>query len=195
MLTQESIAQFYEDVDALGLRFPVAEIHKVTKISKGTISDVLNKKLTPSANFLKSFYEGFAKSLKNVPREKAELQTVSHKGTVFKGYGLGFEETVKGVDPQRAQKSASERATIDYSVSLDIIRILTTNNQVLVETNAKLADRVLSLSETSSASDPSEQRKKDKLHGVERKASSGDKPAIRVVKREKPKGILTGKDK
>jgi hypothetical protein len=63
MLTKERIDQFYSDVEALKLRFPVAEIHRMTGFSKGQISQVLGKTLTPSEDLIKEFY----KSLNKVP--------------------------------------------------------------------------------------------------------------------------------
>lgn len=63
MMTQEKIDQFYKDVDALKLRFPVAELHRMTGFSKGQISQVLGKTLSPSEDLIKEFY----KSLNKVP--------------------------------------------------------------------------------------------------------------------------------
>lgn len=59
MLTQERIDKFYRDVEALGLKYPVAEIHKKTGVSKGQVSQVLNKKLAPSEQLINKFNESF----------------------------------------------------------------------------------------------------------------------------------------
>lgn len=59
MLTQAVIEKFYKDVEALGLKHPVAEITKRTGMSKGQISQVLNKKLPPSEQLINKFNESF----------------------------------------------------------------------------------------------------------------------------------------
>lgn len=61
MLTKEKIDQFYKDVEALNLRFPVAELHRMTKFSKGQISQVLNKTLSPSEDLINEFNKSFRK--------------------------------------------------------------------------------------------------------------------------------------
>lgn len=67
MLTKELIDRFYEDVEALGLKFPVAAISKATKFGKGQVSDYLKRNKEPSKNFLTAFYNAFESSI-NVPR-------------------------------------------------------------------------------------------------------------------------------
>lgn len=61
MLTKEKIDQFYKDVEALNLRFPVAELHRMTGFSKGQISQVLGKTLSPSDDLIKEFYKSLNK--------------------------------------------------------------------------------------------------------------------------------------
>jgi intein/homing endonuclease len=68
MITNETISKFYKDVEALGLKFPVAAISKATGYSKGNVSQYLQKKDEPSENFISKFYEKFAGSIKKVPR-------------------------------------------------------------------------------------------------------------------------------
>ncbi len=69
MITKGEISQFYKDVEALGLRFPGAEISKATGQTKSAVSAYLNKKKTPSERFLKAFYKAYEGSI-NVSREK-----------------------------------------------------------------------------------------------------------------------------
>lgn len=76
MLTIERISKFYEDVQKLGLKRPVAVIAKTTEFSKGQVSDYLNRKKEPSENFLRVFYEKFSESIQNVPRETPPEQIV-----------------------------------------------------------------------------------------------------------------------
>lgn len=61
MVTKEKINQFYKDVDDLKLRFPVAELVRMTGFSKGQISQVLAKTLSPSDELMKSFYKSLNK--------------------------------------------------------------------------------------------------------------------------------------
>jgi hypothetical protein len=61
MLTQEKIDQFYKDVEALKLRFPVAEVQRMTGFSKGQISQVLGKTLSPSEDLINEFYKSLNK--------------------------------------------------------------------------------------------------------------------------------------
>lgn len=69
MVTKTDIEKFYKDVEALGLKFPVAAIAEATETSKPQVSRILNKKIDPSPAFLKRFYEKFPNSVKNVSRE------------------------------------------------------------------------------------------------------------------------------
>lgn len=69
MLKKEDIDRFYEDVKALGLKFPGAAIAEATGHSKSNVSKYLNRKLEPSEAFLNAFYEKFPKEGKKVSRE------------------------------------------------------------------------------------------------------------------------------
>ena len=64
MVTKDMIIKFYSDVEALGLKFPVAALSKATGFSKGNVSDYLNRKKEPSRNFIDSFYSVFGSSIK-----------------------------------------------------------------------------------------------------------------------------------
>lgn len=75
MLTDQRISTFYEDVQRLGLKRPVAAISKETGYSKGNVSLYLSKKLQPSGKFIDRFYEVFKESLKNVPHGTIGKQT------------------------------------------------------------------------------------------------------------------------
>lgn len=66
-MTQNASQQrFLEDVKKLDLRFPVAEIAKRTKASKGNISRYVKGELKPSGPFLEKFYESFKDDLETV---------------------------------------------------------------------------------------------------------------------------------
>jgi hypothetical protein len=68
MLTESEIKRFYEYVESLGFKFPVAVLTKATGFSKGQVSDYLSKKKDPSENFINAVYEKFPISSTNVPR-------------------------------------------------------------------------------------------------------------------------------
>lgn len=59
MIDKNTIEKFYGDVDRLKLKFPVADIAKATKESKGNVSKYLSRKLEPSESFLQRFYNSF----------------------------------------------------------------------------------------------------------------------------------------
>jgi transcriptional regulator with XRE-family HTH domain len=72
VITSGDIEKFYNDVSALRLKFPVADIARATGQSKANVSKYLSKKLEPSESFLNAFYEKFQLNGKNVSREKTE---------------------------------------------------------------------------------------------------------------------------
>jgi transcriptional regulator with XRE-family HTH domain len=72
-MNEADIDRFYQDVDALGLRFPNKEIAARTGLTKGTVSEYLNKKQPPSESFIKAFYRKFEKDL-----EKVRMTTYSN---------------------------------------------------------------------------------------------------------------------
>lgn len=82
MLTKNDISKFYEYVDALGLKFPVAEIATRTGYSKGNISEVLSKSKEPSENFIKKFYEKFPKGAKDISQESIYSLVESNRSLV-----------------------------------------------------------------------------------------------------------------
>lgn len=118
MLTINDIEQFYNDVSALGLKFPVAAISKATGFSKGNVSDYLSRKKEPSENFVKVFYKKLYKGSTDVPRNTVSAgnshvrgtgqvdlvveetsATYRHKGA---GKGEGLKSSVNGLqDPYR----------------------------------------------------------------------------------------------
>lgn len=66
MITKQAIDQFYKDVEAQDLKFPVAALADATGENKGNVSKILNKQKEPSESFLKRFYEKFPKGSKKV---------------------------------------------------------------------------------------------------------------------------------
>lgn len=97
MITQEMIDQFYKDVDALGLRFPVAELHRKTGFSKGQISQVLSKALAPSEDLIKEFN----KSFKNVHFDNYDLPLGDLKVTLKDYIDLLKEQTRKAEEREK----------------------------------------------------------------------------------------------
>lgn len=62
MLTEERIEKFYADLQALGLKRPIAEVSKATGYSKGNVSEWISRKKEPSLNFIEKFYKEFYKT-------------------------------------------------------------------------------------------------------------------------------------
>ena len=101
--------RFLLQVNALDLRFPVAEIARRTKATKGNVSEFLNKKREPSANFLEKFAHAFSKELASVDLEKAVAPTsagvavaAANRPPAFKGvpvydveFTAGFAASMK----------------------------------------------------------------------------------------------------
>src|SRR6187401_3290742 len=98
MITRDQIEQFYIDVEALGLKFPVAAIAKATEESKGNVSRYLSRKLEPSEPFLKRFYDSF----KIVPRNALpqEAQNGTDKQAVIIDYDL-FKQLIAEKEARR----------------------------------------------------------------------------------------------
>jgi len=55
----DNIGIFNEMLKKVSFKFPVAEIHRKTGYSKGSISEILKGNRTPTDEFLKKFSEGF----------------------------------------------------------------------------------------------------------------------------------------
>jgi transcriptional regulator with XRE-family HTH domain len=119
MVTKTKIERFYDDVKRLGLKFPGAEISRATGYKKGNVSNYLNRKLEPSAAFLEAFYKAFPVS-----------------------YNSGIEKLSLAEEPGKAW----------HETVLEEVRQIRRSNDklidqqgLLVDTNSKLAERLLSL--------------------------------------------------
>jgi transcriptional regulator with XRE-family HTH domain len=112
MLTNKQIEQFYKDVDILNLKYPVAEIARATKESKGNISRILNKKAEPSEAFLKKFY----KSFEIVPHETGDIKNTSVHDKLISFLEKAHNEKDKTIERQEAVISALRKAVdkIDF---------------------------------------------------------------------------------
>lgn len=72
MHTSQRISKFYEDLERLDLKFPGKEIANKLNISKGYVSDVINKKKEPSEEFLNDFYKYFPIQFSNSSQPDSE---------------------------------------------------------------------------------------------------------------------------
>lgn len=115
MLTEKDISEFYNEVEKLGLKFPVAAISKATGYGKSNVSQYLSGKLEPSESFIGAFYKAFPKSTQNVARETNEPD-----GYRSKYLSLLEEEN------SRIKKRQAE--------SLDVIREVLLMNQAILKT-------------------------------------------------------------
>jgi len=90
---------FQDAVKSLRLRFPVAEIERATKYSKGDISSFLNDKKPVSDAFLQTFSEAFKIDLKQFGYTKG-LERVETKNPQQNSEGLEFNSLHKIIDLQ-----------------------------------------------------------------------------------------------
>jgi hypothetical protein len=119
MTEKERIAKFYDDIIALGMKFPGAMINKETGYSKGLISRYLNKTLEPSTDFLDRFYEKFKKRLIYVSRELPENVVNEDEVPITKG-------------------PATTKAHDGDEISLQMLADLIKGNLELIENNKML---------------------------------------------------------
>lgn len=127
MLTQETIDQFYRDVETLKLKFPVAAIARETKFSKGQVSIYLNKNDEPSENFINKFYEAFKISLEKVSREKVDLN--SNGKQAFTATTVGREFLKQRLDDKNSAKRfmvplVPAKAQAGYATSYESIEFI-----------------------------------------------------------------------
>lgn len=92
MLTERQIDQFFIDLAALGLKRPVAVVSEKTGFSKGTVSEYLNRKKSPSENFIKKFYNEFeisSKTSDGTTIKKAHSISMNElSGVILRTYAL-----------------------------------------------------------------------------------------------------------
>jgi CRISPR/Cas system CSM-associated protein Csm2 small subunit len=129
MLTKELIDKFYEDVDALKLKRPVAAISLKTGFSKGNVSQYLNRKMDPSENFLKKFYTEFYN------RSKEEVADLERHVLHDDGGGATY----------RKSSDVSMQTIFNLSESHKALAIaheeLSQTNKILAESNSRLIDQ------------------------------------------------------
>lgn len=108
MIRQDDIDKFYSDVEGLRLKFPVAAITRATGESKGNVSKILRRQLSPSESFLNRFYGQFPKSSEKVSSEIGETVT-----NLSESNRMMAEAVVKGInrneeEVQRLRESVNE---------------------------------------------------------------------------------------
>lgn len=135
MLTDQRISTFYEDVQSLGLKRPVAAIAKETGYSKGNVSLYLSKKLPPSGKFIDRFYEVFKKSFKKGIEKSDEMRGTSETQIV-----------VSELSPSDLIKAIQTLADSNQGL-VESNKIALNNNKTALETNQVIADtnRVLAM--------------------------------------------------
>jgi DNA-binding transcriptional regulator GbsR (MarR family) len=75
MRRKQDIERFYDYIDSLGLRFPVADLAKATGYSKGNVSEYL-KSRDASDNFMKAVYKAFPKGSEKVLEEMTTYSNI-----------------------------------------------------------------------------------------------------------------------
>lgn len=171
MLTQEKIDKFYKDVENLGLKKPVAAIMRATGDDKSNVSKYLSKKLEPSEEFIKRFYEKFGSSIKVVSRETAEI-SYNTKEDILRMLD-------KSLDANTKHASANEK-----------------NANSLIKL-VELLSLQINSTETGEASEVFEEKGIVRRDPVEYIPGFLDKPEIHLSpkKKEKQKDIASGKRK
>ena len=112
--------KFIAAVNALGLKFPVAEISKRTGESKGNVSSYISLKRLASENFLEKFYDAFADELIAVAKDQAAgsnpVQSPGITGSSPSGTTEDFK--VKYIQLLEAQlKEANEQLTRSQEIA------------------------------------------------------------------------------
>jgi hypothetical protein len=108
MLTKERIDKFYIDLEALGLKRPIAAISQATGYSKGNVSEWVNKKKEPSENFIDKFYLEFYKDSMN---GNASQSGASGNGTLsgsitIADYKSEIEKRIAEIEARRRDAEA-----------------------------------------------------------------------------------------
>ncbi len=149
-MKKSDIEEFYRFVDNLGLRFPNAEISRVTGYSKGNVSSYLNKSNVPSEKFIKAVYAAFKKSSINVPHENKEKAPDTDSW---------LQRLDKLIESNERLSKANES--------------LTQINQEIVAAHLKMLEKINS-GETGKASPPY-RKKKQARKNLEQRKGFGDK--------------------
>ncbi len=125
MINQDSIDQFYIDVDLLRLKHPGSAISAATGFSKGTVSMYLNKKDEPSENFIKAFYEKFGESLKKVKLNSGTSKNLGEPG---------FKYSIT------APPESLHAMILSNKTAVDANKITAESNLLLAQNNKELID-------------------------------------------------------
>jgi hypothetical protein len=130
--TSQRISKFYEDLASLGLKRPVAEIHRRTKKSKGYISEVLRKIKEPGEDFLDVFYEKFSISSQNANDMDKQLPIGDLKVTLKDYFDLLKDQAKKAEEREREYLGIikSKLISIDANskeIAEDISALITEN--------------------------------------------------------------------
>lgn len=128
MLKRADIDAFYEDVEAIGLKFPVAAIAASTGESKGNVSKILGRKLDPSESFLKRFYDKFPKSSLNVSRETA----ANEPNQEYHNLKDELIASLKRENAMLREKNSSSKGIIDRIESIAAMQIMTMEALALI---------------------------------------------------------------
>jgi hypothetical protein len=120
MVTKENIEQFYKDVDNLKLRFPVAGLVRMTGFSKGQISQVLAKTLTPSEDLMKSFYKSLNKVSTPASDTVAAYERIIEEKEARRLDAVAWAQTMEA--HYKDMKDALERAQITINEVLKPIK-------------------------------------------------------------------------
>jgi transcriptional regulator with XRE-family HTH domain len=126
--SNDRISKFYTDLEKMDLRFPVAEIVRKLKVSKGYVSEVLSRKKEPSEDFINRFYQEFSKGSQPPMTGNYELPVGNLKVTL-----LDYVELLK----EQNRKLESREA--------EYLKILKESLTALVTSSKGIADDIAAL--------------------------------------------------
>lgn len=135
---KQLINKFYKDLELLDLRNQVSVISTKLGVSKGNVSNYINKKLEPSIQFLEKFYEVFEADLKKVvgvETEKAQAVTPAP---------LNTDPPVENMVPLSTLYNMLKEHYDDMKATKNQ---MLANNALLTNTNTVLVNTVASLQE------------------------------------------------
>lgn len=137
------IVKFYEDVERLGFKSPVADISGKTGYAKGNISSILNKKIQPSEAFLKKFYESFKDEISNMDVQQEPQPTTANNNSNQEDYRIKYERLLERTNAEQSAIIMGVLQKIDANLTnaannQHIFHVMTTERQRVTLENMAL---------------------------------------------------------
>ena len=104
---------FNEMLKKVSFKFPVAEISSKTGYSKGSISEILKGKRSPTDEFLKKFSKSFDIEIPEV-KYKEQIETINYTSEHTEPYGLKNDNK----KPPSQKENENDVSTVDRVLKL-----------------------------------------------------------------------------